>query len=223
MGFKNREVEFKMQVTGSSKPAAEMYRQMRRRLSPNRILVGSSIDVYWSLKPFQKKEPFVKGDFVRVRCMEDGTGQITVKEQDRGTYVDRVEIDVGTKSPKEACELLAHMFGNPLGHIFKTYYVFFMEDDHTTVSLYEVHDDGRIFVEVEAKNLRRANQLLKEVLDVVEAELVPVNRSLYELVLSKAVPVPLSKIRLPMSENKIITPRGDLRVAARARKTRKRS
>lgn len=201
MGYKNREIEFKLEVDGKRR-MSDVVRKLRGKLGETSALIGSSVDVYWSLNHLRRRKLHIKGDFVRVRCMEDGTGQMTVKEQDRNTYTDRVEIDVATKDPKSACDFLGHVFGDPAGFIAKSYHVFFLEDRHTTVSIYQVHGDSRVFIEVEAKSARRAAKLLAQVTEV-EPNLKPVNKSLYDLILRGQPAVPLRKIKLPSSRNRV--------------------
>lgn len=201
MGYNNREIEFKMEVQGT-KRMSEVVRKLRGHLNERSALIGSSVDVYWSLNHLRRRKLGIKGDFVRVRCMEDGTGQMTVKEQDRNTYCDRVEIDVQTKDPRSAVDFLGHVFGDPAGAIAKSYHVFFLENNHTTVSVYQVKGDERVFIEVEATNARRAAKLLAAVTDL-EPNLKPVNKSLYDLILRGKPAVSLKSIRLPSSRNRL--------------------
>ena len=204
MGYRNREIEFKLEARGS-KGMASVVKDLAGKLGESRVLIGASVDVYWSLTPFQKKKLKLRGDFIRVRCMENGGGQMTVKEEDKKSYTNRVEIDVATKDPKSACTFLSHVLGNPTGAVNKAYHVFFMEDDHTTVSVYQVKNDGRVFLEVEAKSMRAAAKLLSKVTSLVNANLHPVNKSLFNLVVNGQKPRPLSQIQLPRSVNKFIT------------------
>lgn len=217
IGYKNREIEFKLEVKDTKTSLARLSKPLMNVLDVRRVLVGRSIDVYWSLDRFRWKKlgtrGKVRGDFLRVRCLETGMGQVTLKEQDRGTYSNRVEIDVTTANPRQACELLGHLFGDTAGYIHKSYHVLFLEDEHTTVSFYKVHNDGRVFMEIEAKTMRRATQLLDTVTQAILAEVDPVNASLYDLVLRGKPGIPLSKIRLPMSRNKVVMPSSKRRAA----------
>lgn len=208
MGYRNREIEFKLEAKG--RRMSSIVKALAGKLGESRVLIGASVDVYWSLAPFRRRQSRhlkgrrLKGDFIRVRCMEDGSGQITVKEQDRKVYSDRVEIDVGTRDPKIACLFIGHVFGDPTGSVNKAYHVFFMEDDHTTVSVYQVKGDGRVFLEVEAKSMHAAAKLLEKVTSLVKYKLTSVNKSLFDLVVRHQKPRPLSQIRLPMSTNQMI-------------------
>ena len=178
MGFRNREIETKLIL--KSYPSLDSVAIKVQKLFGYKcrdIIVGHSRDTYW------KAPAGAKADFVRLRYFQDGTGQLTVKFSDRGTNVDRVELDLFIKDPKQARLVLIQLFGKPVGTVRKKYFVYFLENEHTTISVYKVDGDRRIFVEAEAttngKMVRMINRLKK-----IPWEFYRSDKSLYQLFLS---------------------------------------
>lgn len=140
--------------------------------------MGSSQDTYWSLA----KGLGVRGDFIRMR-ERDGIRQITVKGEDRGTHLNRIEIDVDSTSPVSTITaLLTAAHGEPTGILGKTYHVYWLaggtkeDEEHTTVCCYELSFPGQvgelgnplkyshIIVEVETTSQKRMLALEERVL-----------------------------------------------------------
>lgn len=122
------------------------------------VVIGNAADLYW-------KAPAAGGaDFVRLRKMSNSSneGQLTLKSTDKNDNVDRVEIDLDVDY-KQAKVLMLALHGDPLAEVTKKYHVFFL-DPHTTVSVYQIRDDDRVFVEVEAKNKTKLAQLISTVM-----------------------------------------------------------
>lgn len=183
MGYRDREIEIKLEVQGLS------FQEVNQALSSlyssgmDRMVYGKSSDTYWHLPSS------VGADFARMRELEDGRTQITVKAKDRGNAIDRMEIDVETfTAPSRVARLLKSMLGKPGGKIEKQYYVYWIDDDqHTTISCYIVDQDpGKVFIEVESTNESQVLTLEAQVLEVL-ADKAKVGRaagSLYDMYIS---------------------------------------
>lgn len=163
MGYKNREVEWKLIVDGQSMAAVDKIVSgvFKEQCRPK--VTGCASDIYWD-SPEDSD-----ADFVRLRMLDEPTperaAQITLKSQDKGNNVNRIEVDLDVSDPRQANTLLSIMLGDPLGQITKKYYVYFLENEHTTVSIYKIVKDKTVFVEVEGINLKRVKQLTKELID----------------------------------------------------------
>lgn len=168
MGYKNREVEIKLlvasrfnvnTVNAAVAKALENYPRCRENI------VGFAADTYW------KAPEDSNADFVRLRILDEpdskgNTSQITLKSSDRGNNVNRVEVDLGISDTAQGNTLLTMMLGDPQGQVTKRYTVYFLEDEHTTVSVYKVVRDKRIFVEVEGKSMKSVKQITRDLLEV---------------------------------------------------------
>lgn len=185
MGWKNREVEKKfvlkkLQGTGLNKTyqeAASIVRGILKGIT--RELADGSRDYYWESKG-------LNADFVRIRMNPQDdekntySGQLTLKHADRkGSNFNRVEIDVELGDVGQGRKFLEYLMGEPLGYIHKDYTVFFLEDDHTTVSVYRVRGDSRVFLEIEAKTQAEVDSIAKDIGSTIEIEYEP--KSLYQL------------------------------------------
>ena len=173
MGYKNREIEVKMVVMHGQMPYKSMsdinkvisihYAQSRFK-----YIEGFSADTYWN----KINNPHKVG-FFRIREMEDGTCQLTVKEQDKGNNYDRIEIDVGSyDSPEQAILLMTQLLGPSLGVIKKKYYVHILDSDHEekpTISVYQIKGDNRVFVEIEAHSSKEVERLKAEVTSILNS------------------------------------------------------
>jgi len=142
------------------------------------VIIGNATDLYW-------KAP-VKGlaDFVRLRKNPDGA-QITMKSTDRGDSIDRVEIDLEVDDYKQARELMLALHGEPMAEVTKRYHVFFLENRDTTISVYQIKNDDRVFVEVEARNLRRLKQLVRLIATDRRTEYEWVSSSVFSMFVQK--------------------------------------
>lgn len=163
MGYKNREIEVKLEVQGTSsinlvnREIDSLFSDVRFKL-----IEGFSADTYWN----KVNNPHKLG-FFRVREMEDGTCQLTVKEQDKGNNLDRIEIDLSSHdTPKQAKLLMTQLLGPSIGVIKKKYYVHILDSKHEerpTVSVYKISGDDRVFVEIEAHSKKEVDRLLESV------------------------------------------------------------
>jgi hypothetical protein len=175
MGFKNREIEKKFTVPGVTyKQSVSIIKKM---LSGIKEINGVSMDYYWNAPKG------VKADFLRLRYMPEDTGQLTVKYSDRKTTLDRVEVDVTVTETSQAHEFLTQLFGPAQGRIYKSYWVLIMDEKDTTVSVYQIKDDPRVFVEIEARSVSKVDRIEQKIRKTLnlEREL----RSLYKVFLSK--------------------------------------
>lgn len=153
MGFRNREIEVKLEVM-SKDSLADLRRDIYRAYHDDcsQIINGYSKDVYFGT-------PGLKGDFARVRYGRKGElSQLTVKYTDKNLN-DRVEIDVPTNNPKAAEAFCRQLFGPPDGEIKKKYHVYFL-NSHSNIAIYQIKNDPRVFVEIEATTRKRVDNIL---------------------------------------------------------------
>jgi adenylate cyclase class IV len=177
MGYRNREIEKKFVVTGTT--YAKTVEYLEEIFDFDRKIVDASKDYYWHASPT------MKGDFARLRYMpgKDGGGQMTIKHADRESNLNRVEIDVQVDNPDQAKKFLVQMLGEPCGSIYKKYHVLFLGDEHTTVSVYSVRGDPRVFVELEATSVSKLEALQKKIGTALAME--QESRSLYQIFFGK--------------------------------------
>jgi adenylate cyclase class IV len=168
MGANDREIEQKLIVTrAKGRKTLDMHEvefHVRALFhdEETKYVDDHSKDVFWR-GPGRK--------FMRVRFRPQGGGQFTLKDEDKGNNVDRVEVDVEVDHPDKVVRIETAMRGKPTGELWKAYYVHVLEDEHTTVSVYSVDDDpkSRVFIEVEATNHERMRALEETVKSRLEA------------------------------------------------------
>jgi adenylate cyclase class IV len=189
LGYKNREVEVKMVVNGVTR-MADVDRALQGILKGHRRkIAGDSEDTYFH-KPVLLKVPRVpKADFIRLRRPnKDDISKFTVKYADRGGNFDRVEKDSDVTQFKQMRSQLVDILGEPAGVLRKRYVVYFMgsrgHEADTTVSLYQVKGDKRVFLEIEAKTADKVDYWTKRVLRALPHGTIRVYESLYELFIS---------------------------------------
>lgn len=164
MGYKNREIESKLVVRQKPGGASVTMRNIDKIIEKafedetEDYAEGTSNDTYW-------RAPLgALADFGRVREMSSGRCQLTAKGKDKGDNLDRIEVDLDVHGTSlQVIKFMENLLGGPGGIIRKTYYVYILENEHTTVSLYRVHGDDRIFVEVEARTKKRMFQMEEKV------------------------------------------------------------
>lgn len=141
------------------------------------IIIGNAADLYWSTP---SKSP---ADFVRLRRVSNASneGQITAKATDKGSTVDRVEIDLPVDDYKQAKALMLATHGEPLANVVKKYHVYFLENEDTTVSVYQVRDDDRVFVEVEARTKKRVAEIIRVILAGSNTDYEWIQSSVYNM------------------------------------------
>ena len=179
MGYQNREVEVKLLVTNYSKMAAvdKRINEFLKEFYPNAdYFKGKAGDMYW------KAQNDVPGDFVRLRRKPGQKGgYMTIKCQDKEVVTDRIEIDVDIPDLTQAVRLFTAERGHCAGDVVKTYHVYVLEDEHTTISVYKIVNDPRVFLEVEAKTNKRVQEITKAILDQTDLEMQWVNNSVFDI------------------------------------------
>ena len=168
----NREIEKKFLVAGKTlQETKELIEAIVKECSSDS---GRSKDCYWHPKAG------MKADFVRLRYMPDGTGQMTVKYSDKGSNLDRIEIDVEVADPHQALSFLAQIHGEPAYNITKNFHSFWVDEEKSTnISTYQIEGDSRVFLEVESRDLNQLTHFesLLGTAVVLEHE----ERSLYQI------------------------------------------
>jgi adenylate cyclase class IV len=182
MGHNNREIESKLQVEGLTNRRMVMVKVhdiLEKALGEiHHTIEGDSRDVYWA------PPAGAKADFVRVRYMAEGRTQVTLKHQDKGNYLDRVEIDLEADDADQAIALMKNLLGDPLGMVRKKYTVFFLDKKDTTISVYKVINDDRVFIEVEALSQAKVDQLKGILREGMGYTLTDVDQSLFQIFLA---------------------------------------
>jgi len=128
----------------------------QRMVPPGKILFAETIDDYW-LTPG-------KGDFVRLRSSrgrrlngdKSKLKEITVKHKDKGSNLDRLEINVEVEKVLDTRNLLKVVLGPSLGRVKKVTEAIVFDGD-VVVSLAEL-EDGRVWLEVEGPTLASLKQ-----------------------------------------------------------------
>lgn len=184
MGYQNREIEIKLEVLGVIK-MNEVVRKLGCVFDEDRcerIIAGASKDTYFT------PPAGAKADFMRVRYGHKKGDQsyFTIKYTDKGGNVDRVEKDVPIKDPDLMVSVLKDIHGEPRGSIYKKYKVYFLSDEFETISVYQIKDDSRVFIEIEATSHAKMNKLVEEVVNLLPYQLKKSDQSLYQIFLGSA-------------------------------------
>jgi len=192
MGHKNREIEVKLLVNDIKTLSSvacqieKVWHAMDKHSEAdasedydNEILVGNASDFYWNAPKG------CNADFGRLRKRSGGGAQLTIKSTDRGDNVNRVEVDVDVDDHGQAYEFMTGLLGEPTAKVTKKYSVFFLENQHTNISVYQIRGDDRVFVEVEAKTLKRVIQILNTVIDSTNYEYSWIKSSVYQMFVQK--------------------------------------
>lgn len=172
MGYENKEIERKFIIQN------KISRQKAYSILYNNIYYimnreDYSSDVYW--------HPVVGTDVDIIRVRNDGVYEFTIKKSLSGDNTNRVEID--TICSNKIYASLNQLFGKPAGKITKNYLVLFLDNKDTSVSIYQVKGDKRLFLEVEARTMSKVNKIHKQLARVFD--LKQEYLSLYELFLKK--------------------------------------
>ncbi len=151
---------------------------LKQRLVPlSQVLFAETIDDYW-LTPG-------KGDFVRLRSskgqrlngVKSTLKEITVKHKDKGSNLDRLEINVEVEKVLDTRALLKVVLGPSLGRVKKVQEAIIFDGD-VVVSLAEL-EDGRVWLEVEGPTIAslREHEDLLNTMFALERE----KKNLFEL------------------------------------------
>ncbi|NBP13540.1 hypothetical protein EBU95_03960 [bacterium] len=174
MGYNNREIEVKMLVKGC-KSLKRVEKLCLGLFKPINVITDQRTDYYWAAPAT---------DFVRVRQMEknkNGHGQMTVKKTDRGSNFDRLEIDLDIFNVNQAVRLKTAEYGKKPKKLKKKYTILFLDRLDTNISVYQIDKDKRIFVEVESRNARKVNKLVKILQNRLPFPLEVIRKSLYDI------------------------------------------
>lgn len=181
MSYRSRELEVKL--VASDACLEEIHEILGKQPGIRRMVFGTSTDTYWTLPAW------MRGDFIRMRELDNGITQITVKGKDKGTNDDRIELEIDTDSSRSTTRsLLTAAHGKAVGKIEKTYYVLWMaeENEHTTVSYYYIagHVEDGVYIELESSSMSTVLELETKVIGILSRRDIHVERaqgSLYEL------------------------------------------
>lgn len=177
MGYKNREIELKLEVKNVKK-IEDVTKKLEKIFNYRKTVKGKSKDLYWGASKSSK------ADFVRLRLYPDGLPQVTVKYTDKGSNFDRVEIDVNVDDAENAIQLMNSLFGKPKGEIVKEYQVYFLDKEDSNISVYKIKNDPRIFLEIEARSKEKVLEISNSVKQYSpELSVKRVGKSLFQLFL----------------------------------------
>lgn len=190
MSYRNREIESKWLISGVTLDEVRLALEDVMMDQVQRSIFGSSVDTYWNVPEEAEAQ------FVRMR-ERDGIRQVTVKARDRGSNINRLEVDVdSTSDVSKITRLLNALFGKPAGKVGKTYHVYWPGDsEHTTICAYSItHVEPNfndIVVEIETISESKLRELEETILGGLEIDHEMVVRkaagSLFELFITKEV------------------------------------
>lgn len=182
MSFRNREIESKLLVENLSLAETN---EILRSIFPDftRSVFGTSEDIYWTINGQEAQ-------FIRLRRRDDGVQEITVKARDRGTNLDRLEVDIlSNSSPDKVVRLLTAAFGQPHPPVKKTYWVYWVgESQHDTVCCYQVGSE--VYIELETTSKSKLLVTESKVVGEFSRRVLSVRRaegSLYEMYVKPGV------------------------------------
>lgn len=178
MGYRNREIEMKMEVLNgeSVHRTAKVVSTALSNLVKSTV-IGHRTDEYW--------EPLrgMKADFIRLRRLDDERAQLTVKHTDKDDNLDRVEIDLIVEY-RQAKKFLVQLLGEPAGKIKKLYHILILgSHDHSAV-VYKVDGYPKLFLEIEGKSVKQVQRLVDKV-TAAGLKTKRIKKSLYQLVVKK--------------------------------------
>lgn len=185
MSHHNREIEIKLEVQAGLGEIAEL---LRRELNVSRSVFDTSTDTYWNLSSD------VRGDFIRMRELSKGITQVTVKGKDKGSNLNRIEVELETRTARSTVKnLIMAAHGKSAGQISKAYHVFWLdgEDEHTNVSCYEILGlvpTGITYIEIESTNEIKVLEITAKVqqhLTDCSYHVKEASGSLYEMMIQK--------------------------------------
>ncbi len=189
MSVRNREIESKWLVKDTDLDTTRHALEDVLGTSITKSIFGSSVDTYWV--PDSKAE----AQFVRMR-ERDGIRQITVKSRDKGSNINRLEVDVdSTSEVSKITRLLGALFGKAAGKVSKSYYVYWdSEHEHTNICAYTVLDGDTIYphtiVELETTTMEKLDEMDKRIIPALRKRGLEVTRapgSLFEMFVEKSV------------------------------------
>lgn len=182
MGHKNREIELKAWLKGASS-LAPVERRLNYILASKarRTVRAKAEDVYF------KAPRGARADFIRLRRKGLGSkaGTYTIKFTDRGGNLDRVEKDNHVDDFAQMLDTMKDVHGAPEGTVLKTYVVYWLgskgDESDTTVSIYRVVNDHRVFIEIEGKSKQVVDYWTIYIASRVPYKLIREYRALYQI------------------------------------------
>jgi len=130
-----------------------------------------------------------KADVVRVRNYDDlPGGQLTVKKNDKGGIVDRLEINVALNDQQavdDSLQLMRALHGTEVAAVWKTYKILWLDRINTNISIYktDIAMDECVIIEVEGPDVFTINGVITKIKKIISMDIV--NKSLYEMSLEK--------------------------------------
>lgn len=181
MGWRNREVELKLEILNGSKDVGAIATQVSAALggAVTDTIVGNRIDEYWPPRPGWR------ADFIRLRKLDEVGYQLTAKHTDKKNKgnLNRVEIDVRVMERKQIRRFLTYVFGPSKGTISKYYHVLLLGSHDVTASVYKVKGIPYLFMELEARTERQVYKLKEKIERRTGLRTKRIPHSLYKLVL----------------------------------------
>jgi adenylate cyclase class IV len=158
MGWKNREREFKFEVTGKGLTLDKLAAAIQELFAyeTTETIVNCKPDLYWN------PPAGARATFARLRKLDGDLCQMTIKWNDKGNTKNRVEVDVEIHDYAKGKMFLEHLLGKYAKRITKKYFVYILGDEFTAVSVYKVRGDKRLFVEAEAKTIKKVKAMTKK-------------------------------------------------------------
>ena len=137
--------------------------------------IGSGADTFWRVE---------HGVFIRVRAYDgcESAGQLTLKAEDMGDIVNRLETNLTLYTQDDlenAIEMCNTLYGESVRDVWKKYHIFWLTDDANIV-IYETDKDLPLILEVEGSSHYVVDALEKLASDIFN--LTPENKSLFDLV-----------------------------------------
>lgn len=174
-----REIEKKFRFKATPKQLRFLVAKLREvSFLPSSYLKAYTIDNYWEVPG--------KADFLRLRHSWGYNGdlekqslkEITIKKKDRGSNLDRLEINGKIGAVKVFRQLLEAALGHPRGSISKLEHVFWTPD-HAVISLCRIKKQW--YLEVEAQDLGTVSLWCEAIKTMTRIGFVLEPRSLYEI------------------------------------------
>lgn len=189
MTIDNREIESKWLVKDTDLETVRSALESILNGSITKSIFESSTDIYW-IPGFEAKAQFSR--------LRDGNGirQLTVKARDKGSNINRLEIDLDCTSPID--KIIAYqeaLFGPAAGQVSKRYHVYWtMGNEHTSVSAYTVFVNSKphpdTIVEIETLSIEGLTAMDEAIITPLQDMGLEVTRapgSLFEMFVSREV------------------------------------
>jgi CYTH domain-containing protein len=174
-----REIERKFHIQGISIAEAEYL--VRKALPIKESTHGRGVDYYF------KSPMYSTPHFVRVRELGDSDFELTIKNKDQLTNVNRLEINVNGQNRSAMIDMCRLLFGTEIERLDKTYSNLYLYD-LSVVTLYTIRGRDLAILEVEGVS----EQVVNKIVGILTAR-VPLKeepRSLYEMLVQPKESIP---------------------------------